>query len=161
MSLECFSIRLREMMGSEDLSKRAFVAKIGVERKSLLNWLNGMYYPRYDALIKIADYFNVSIDFLVGRTKNTYQEYKSLFPLEHIPALFRSKLSRYMADMKITKYRLAKSLGIGQTTLSRWFMVGGMPEISILIKIASLMNESVDYLLGREAKEILLRYSNG
>ena len=161
MSLECFSIRLKEMMKSENLSKRAFAAKIGAQRKSLLNWLNGMYYPRYDALIKIADYFKVSIDFLVGRTRNTYQEYESLIPLDHVPETFRLKLNRYMAEMKITKYRLAKSLGVGQTTLSRWFTVGGMPEISILIKIASLMDESIDFLLGREAKKILLRYSNG
>ncbi len=161
MSLECFSIRLREMMESENLSKRAFAAKIGAQRKSLLNWLNGMYYPRYDALIKIADYFKVSIDFLIGKTNNPYQEYESLYPLDTVPELFRSKLNRYMADMEITKYRLAKLIGVGQTTLSRWLTISGMPEVSILIKIASVMQESVDFLLGREAKEILLRYSNG
>lgn len=30
----------------------------------------GGYYPRLEAICKIADYLNVSIDFLLGRTTN-------------------------------------------------------------------------------------------
>ena len=49
----------------------------------------------------------------------------------------------------ITYYKLAKSLGIGQTTLKRWFLNGSMPEITILIKISKLLDESLDDLFGR------------
>lgn len=42
--------------------------KIGLTRGSISNWIAEKAKPSVDALIKIADYFNVSIDYLVGRS---------------------------------------------------------------------------------------------
>ena len=42
--------------------------KIGLTRGIIASWRNGKYKPGTDALIKIADYFNVSLDYLVGRS---------------------------------------------------------------------------------------------
>ena len=49
--------------------------EIGLSRTSIQNWRNYNSKPGVDALIKIADYFNVSIDYLVGResAKQTIQ----------------------------------------------------------------------------------------
>ncbi|MBR2646940.1 MAG: helix-turn-helix transcriptional regulator [Clostridia bacterium] len=47
------------------------------------------------------------------------------------------------------KHKLAERLEVGQCTLSRWF-TGSMPETAILIRIANLLDISLEELLGRE-----------
>ena len=69
MSIERFSERLNDLMRSERISRRALSLKTGLQRKSILNWLEGKYYPRYDALITLADFFRVSADYLAGISK--------------------------------------------------------------------------------------------
>ncbi len=151
MSLEEFSTKLKELMKTEQVSRRALATKIDVERKSLLNWLNGLYYPRYNALIKVADFFKVSTDYLLGTKEGlSEKEYKSMCEMGEVPKKFCEKLSGFLEKEHKSKYWLAKKLGIGQTTLSRWFACGSMPEITTLIKISSLMKEPIDYLLSRE-----------
>lgn len=43
----------------------------GLQNNSFTKWKNKMQRPNIDALIKIADYFNVSLDYLVGRETPT------------------------------------------------------------------------------------------
>ena len=44
--------------------------EIGLTRGSITNWRLGKAKPSADALSKIADYFHVSVDYLLGRTDN-------------------------------------------------------------------------------------------
>ena len=57
-------LRLEKGLGQEVLAKNLQVSK-GIN--SL--WENGLREPNMSSLIVIADYFGVSIDFLVGREK--------------------------------------------------------------------------------------------
>ena len=148
MTIERFAERFKELMLSEQISRRALSVKTGLQRKSILNWLEGKYFPRYDALIKLADFFNVSIDYLLGKDKfNESSVVVSKCPIKEVPLRFLKILSSFIEREGYTKYRLAKLLGMGQTTLNRWFAMGSMPETATLIKISLLMNESVDYPL--------------
>ncbi len=151
MSIERFAERLNDLMRSEQVSRRALSLKTGLQRKSILNWLEGKYYPRYDALITLADFFRVSADYLAGISKsNESKIVVGKTPVEEVPARFLKILNRYMQIEGYTKYKLAKLLGMGQTTLNRWFERGSMPETSTLIKLSVLMKEPLDYLLSRE-----------
>lgn len=151
MSLSDFSNRLNELMVMENLSRRALSSKTGLQRKSILNWLSGKNYPRYDALINLADYFMISIDYLLCLSSANYGEFKKSEKLnESTASTFIERLNTYMTANNMTKYRLAKNLGLGQTTVERWFKYGSMPETEVIIRIAGLMKESVDYLLGRD-----------
>lgn len=43
----------------------------GVAQSSLSDWKNGKSKPKYEKMVKIADYFNVSVDYLLtGGQKN-------------------------------------------------------------------------------------------
>lgn len=48
-----FSNRLKDLMLTEKVSKRALSNRTGLERKSIQTWLNAKHYPRYDALLKL------------------------------------------------------------------------------------------------------------
>lgn len=52
------------------LSKKEFAKGLGVTRRSYYNWIGGKNPIPSDALIKISDMTGVSIDYLLGKTKN-------------------------------------------------------------------------------------------
>ena len=145
--LDVFANRLAEFMRDENLSQRKLSCLINCQSKSLRYWLNGKYYPRHDFLVRLAELFHVSIDYLLGLTDVDEERYEK-FNGDYQKHLI-DKLSCYMKRKGITFYKLAKSLEIGQTTLKRWFLKGSMPETTILIRISKLLGESLDDLFGR------------
>lgn len=44
-------------------------AELGINKSNVSNWKNNGYTPRGEALQKIADYFGVTTDFLLGNEK--------------------------------------------------------------------------------------------
>lgn len=151
MSLPIFAYRLKELMLLNGLNNHKLSKEISVQRKSIINWLGGVNYPRYDAFIKLANYLNVSTDYLVGLTDDCGEEkYFSKIPIASVQTWLIEKLNDYMVAEGITKYALAKRLKMEQSTVERWFKKGAMPEIFVLIRITERMNKSLDYLLGRE-----------
>ena len=63
-----FSERLRELRTSKKLTMEQLSKEIETTRGTIGNFENGNKKPSLDVLIKLADYFDVSIDYLVGRT---------------------------------------------------------------------------------------------
>ena len=147
MSLEKFANRLKTLMEAEKISRRALAAQTHLQRKSINNWLDGKYYPKCDGLIALADRFGVNCDYLLGKDENSVAHKCTV---EDVPSHFIKILKAYLTENSCTVYSLAKKLEMGQTTVTRWFTEGGMPETATLIKLSQIMNESVDYLLGRE-----------
>lgn len=62
-----FASRLRYLRQSKELNQTQLGEKLGVKKQSVSNWENGNIVPSIDMLIKIADYFHVSTDYLLGR----------------------------------------------------------------------------------------------
>lgn len=61
-------IRMKELREEKGISQYAFSAKIGVAQSTVGNWESGSREPSIETLLKIADYFDVSLDYLLGRT---------------------------------------------------------------------------------------------
>jgi len=60
--------RLFEIMSEKKVTQQALSENISVSQGNISDWKNGRSFPKVDALIKIADYFDVSVDYLLGRT---------------------------------------------------------------------------------------------
>lgn len=69
-----FNERLKKLREESGITQNALAEKLGITPQSLSYYFNGRE-PNYDLLIKIADYFHVSVDYLLGRpepeVKNT------------------------------------------------------------------------------------------
>jgi Predicted transcriptional regulators len=63
-----FSERLKELRSSKGLTMEQLGKEIGSTKGTISNLENGNKKPSLDMLIKLANYFNISIDYLVGRT---------------------------------------------------------------------------------------------
>lgn len=65
-----FSNRLKELREKRELLSKDLAKIICVEPATITNWEKGNRFPKDDILIKIADYFDCSLDYLLGRTDN-------------------------------------------------------------------------------------------
>ena len=65
-----FSERIKKLRCGRGMSQEALGKVIGVKQDSIYAYEKGKNYPEVRNLIILADYFGVSIDYLVGRTDN-------------------------------------------------------------------------------------------
>lgn len=63
-----FRERLRGLRESKDLTQSALGEILNVSKQTISNYENGVSSPDQDSLSRLADYFNVSTDYLLGRT---------------------------------------------------------------------------------------------
>ncbi|MCL2860845.1 MAG: helix-turn-helix domain-containing protein [Firmicutes bacterium] len=141
--LTAFADSLKELMADRALNMNQLSKNIGCVIQAVSNWVNGKYYPRYFMLIKMSDYFDCSIDYILGLSDN------KKFELSKKQSNFHERLDLLLKRNKLTKYRLAKLSEIGDSAISKWIISGRIPETATLIAIAKALGCSVDYLLGR------------
>ncbi len=64
-----FATTLRLLMDKQPITTQAQLAEItGKTRQTISQYVNGVSEPGYDTLVKIADKFHVSLDYLLGRS---------------------------------------------------------------------------------------------
>ena len=61
--------RIRDLREDRDLRQTDVSKATGIDQKTLSNYETGKTSPDSYALIRLADFFGVSIDYLVGRTE--------------------------------------------------------------------------------------------
>ena len=65
-----FSTNLKQLRTEAGISIHELSEAIGYTTKAIQNWEDGVSSPSFDAFSVLADYFNVSMDSLAGRTRN-------------------------------------------------------------------------------------------
>lgn len=66
MANRIFSTRVKDLREKEGLSMDQLAIKLGVSKSRVNMWENNGTIPRGDVLVQLANYFNVSTDFLLG-----------------------------------------------------------------------------------------------
>lgn len=59
--------RLRELRIEKELTQSQLAEKLNVDFRTISNWEKGVRKPDIDTLVEIADYFDISVDYLLGR----------------------------------------------------------------------------------------------
>ncbi len=67
MYLEKFVANLNELFRASGVSNEKVASATGISRSALGHWRNGVREPKLEAVCALADYFDVSLDELVGR----------------------------------------------------------------------------------------------
>ena len=65
-----FASALRKLMTERDIKQEGLAKITGKTRQTISQYTNGISEPGYETLVKIADYFDVSTDYLLGRTED-------------------------------------------------------------------------------------------
>ena len=64
--MEIFGIRLRQLRLEANLSAKKLAQQIGVSDAAIINWENNVNDIKGEYLIKLAKFFGVSTDYLLG-----------------------------------------------------------------------------------------------
>ncbi|MFR5264566.1 helix-turn-helix domain-containing protein [Clostridium sp.] len=72
--MSLFGTRLKELREDREIMSKDFAKIMNVEPSTVTNWEKGNRFPKEDVIIKLADYFNVSVDYLFGRTDDPNTE---------------------------------------------------------------------------------------
>lgn len=86
-NLKSLGERLRMLRQEADLTQKELAAKISLTPKMISFYENDQRIPPADVLIKLADIFNITIDYLLGRTNRiTLEEEELLSYYRHLNA---------------------------------------------------------------------------
>ncbi len=92
--------RIAELRKEKNMSQISLGMKLNVSQKMISAYENGKNEPSIDLLIRMADIFHVSIDYIVGYSENRYPQHQVpdssfySFPKKDINRLFRDLSDR-------------------------------------------------------------------
>jgi transcriptional regulator with XRE-family HTH domain len=69
--MSSFGERLNQLRKTNNLKAEELAIIAGVKRRIIFMYEKGDTKPSFDVLIALADYFNVSLDYLVGRSNSS------------------------------------------------------------------------------------------
>jgi len=69
---------IKKLRVARGLNQVEFAKTLCVSKQCVSNWENDNVMPSIEMLVKIADYFNVTTDFVLGRSDRTYIDVSGL-----------------------------------------------------------------------------------
>lgn len=141
----------------------------GVAQSSLSDWKNGKSKPKYEKMVKIADYFGVSVDHLMGLTEyesnparfNAHLSYMRFldFISNDPTASFGDRFSFLVdhSEFDLDAHSFAFHFGIGEDVVISWMEGSSFPFNDMLDKISRYFSVSIDELLGKKDMQIYMQ----
>ena len=139
-----FGERLDELLFENNLSEKQLSEIIDIPASCVSVYVQGKGMPSVESLVKIADYFKCTTDFLLGREEESKVcKFKPCPPFSE-QILFLKKRFGYSA------YKIYHNTNIAKSSYYEW--VGGerQPKVENVINLADMFDCSVDFILGRE-----------
>lgn len=143
MNLSKFSERLSELMFDEHYNGQTLSEKLGYGYNTIYRYLECKRTPTVEKIIALADFFNCSVDFLLGLDDN------NLIHSFNKCAPFKDRFAVLLKKEGVKQSELEKKTKISHSTMGYWKNGKKQPTIDNIIKIANALNCSVDYVLGR------------
>jgi len=135
-----FGERLSQLLKDDYLTADALSKEIGVSFSIAAQWVRENTPAKLFNLLKVAAFFDCSVDYLCGRT-----DVKGKF--SHASSTFPARLIELIETSSETKAAIFSNLGLNRHALYDW-RKGTVPLSSQLVKIADYFNVTVDYLIG-------------
>ena len=106
--MEKFAIRLRELRTARNLTQTQLADRLGLSESGIQNYERGVRIPKCDVAVAMADFFAVSVDYILGRSDET-KVYNTIDVPAHISEqAFRLLMENSSDDFK-TVYKLLRN----------------------------------------------------
>lgn len=135
---------LKELLAERNLNNSTFAVEVGISSSRITDYIKNDELPTVKNLIKIANYFNCSTDFLLGRE---YEQQHGKFN-EYIP--LDKRLPFLLDYFGISHKEIYENDGITKSRYFDWLSGKRKPSLDNIIKLADILGCSVDFILGRE-----------
>ena len=145
--------RIRELRKAKGITMKQLGVIIGVAESTISHYETGKRQLDKETLIKLSNYFGVTIGFLLGAEEDSFQggAYKDWFRL-YISANTAERIKMLAKSKGIVIKDMLEECELGKNTLSSMLSRGSWLQANNLAKIADYLGCSVDYLLGRTEK---------
>ena len=106
------STSIKQLRTSRGLSQVELAKKLSVTKQTVSNWENDNIQPSIDMLERLANFFNVTTDFLLGRINETFISTKGLSDDEiaHIVLLINDLRTNLRFFISVTLNSIYKML---------------------------------------------------
>lgn len=140
-----FAERLKEFLDESHKDIKEFAVLWKVDLSEIYSWLRGECLPSCPNITKIADCFECSVEYLLGRKETEYE-----FNAKTDRKSFSQKFNEILTENKVTEYRFVKDTGLSRDKVSSWRKGNRLPKISSLVVISEYFGITIDCLLDRE-----------
>ena len=101
-----FGERLKQLIEENNLTQRQLSRELNIAPTTLSGYANGYREPDFFTLTKFADYFNVSVDYLIGYSDNPYHTRTSRDQSAERLLYYYEKLSPDIRELLLDEARL-------------------------------------------------------
>jgi DNA-binding helix-turn-helix protein len=138
-----FRNRLADFVAESDDKKTDLPSLIGINKDIFIRALNSGILPSTKTLAKIADFFDTSIEYLIGISEN--DRFIKLNP----PNCFSQRLHELKKEKNVKACKIATDLGFARSLFTSWKKNNYIPSLEIIYSLSCYFHVSIDYLLGR------------
>lgn len=155
-----FSDRFKQLRTERGLSQQSLADQLGFSKSSVNMYERGEREPGLDSLETIADYFNVDMDFLLGKSdipnKSNWLEDDipdSIFPSKcasHSEALeIGKRIEQQRRELGLTLSDIASKIGVATSTVQR-YESGEIQRVKlpVIFAMASILKVTPQWLMG-------------
>jgi len=143
---------LKEKFTQYKLTRKQFIQDTGFTAPTVSRILNAEHRnPEFKTILKIADYFNCSIDEVIGRNEHTTLKYKKFFSisLDQINANIKIFLLKKINEFGFNQYKLGKNLGFNEHIIVHFLKDKKSLGSPIIVALADYFKVSIDEMIGR------------
>lgn len=136
---------LEELIFESGKDHKTIATELEISASCLTDYIKHETLPNISNLIKIADYFQRSTDFLLGREEdNKTLAFKSCPP-------FSERLEVLIQKYNCTSYKIYTKAEVPKSRYYDWKNGKRVPTVENIIKLADFFDCRVDFILGRES----------
>lgn len=133
------------MIENGNQSPKELANEIGVHRTTIARYLTGNKIPSVDIIVKLADYFHCSTDYILS----LQDDYSKDITFKQCPP-FDEQLKYLLKRFQTNRYQIySKNDDIDDSLLDKWYKGQVKPNIDNIINLAEHFHCSVDFILGR------------
>lgn len=103
-----FSDALRELRKQKKLNQSALAEIVGMSQATIAAWENGTRKPDVETISFLADYFGVTVDYLMGRDEHVQEEQGTVpaYLQESYDLLLQLTPEEYADILEMAKFKL-------------------------------------------------------
>ena len=105
--------RLKVLREMHNLNMREVASKLGIPYTTYVNYEKGTREPNSEMLISLANFYSVSIDYLIGRDENCREKTKADSNKKECEHIYEDKTLNYSTEERklLNKYRALDAHG--------------------------------------------------
>ncbi len=142
-NLSKFSDILDSLMFEHELNKTQLAKETGINATTIGRYLHAVYTPTVENLVKIANFFNCSTDFLLGREEENYSQ--TFYPCPP----FAEQLKVLKEHFKCPWWDFYRKSQISSSRFYDWKSGKRSPTLDCVIMLADSFCCTVDFIIGR------------